>query len=236
MSDSIDSRVTPSLHVHNVTQIDGYDESTRHLLGPTETAFSEAYVAIGKVHDARAAAKRNPVWNEAEQLIQTQNFADKMFNHVAKHFDGALNSLNRGITSLEADLTAPVEAKASYALAVEIRAHTKSLPTEERMTFIKEAITAGDARTAESILGAPAFLSGISSDMQATLTRMYHEHHQPDKSKRLKAMKGAADLIRDRSGLLFGELEKAVGASPEKVAALRAAKNSAENAFRFSGH
>jgi len=75
MPDKIYLRASPSLHVENVAQIDGYDESTRHLLSPTEIAFAEAYAGISKVHDARAAAKRNPVWNEAEQLIQTQALA-----------------------------------------------------------------------------------------------------------------------------------------------------------------
>lgn len=67
--------------------------------------------------------------------------------------------------------------------------------------------------------------------MQTILTRQWHERNSPQLAQRLKAMSGARDLIVQRSGLVFKELEKAVGAPPHKVAALRAAKTAAERAF-----
>lgn len=234
MPDNIDTRISPALHPANVQNIDGYCEDTSYFLQSTEAAFAEAYTGIARVHEARAAAGRNPSWTPAEALIQTQDFADKVFSKVAKSFDGALASLNRSIASLEADLTAPVEARASHVISTEVRAHVKAMPTEQRMDFVLTAIKGGDDRTVQSLLGAPAYLSGLTTEMQQTLTRMYHEHSSPEKSKRLNAMKGAADLIRERSGLLFGELEKAVGEKPHVVAALRAQKAEAEKAFRFS--
>ena len=231
MSDNIDTRVTPSLHPDNVKQIDGYGDDTAHLLAAAETAFSEAYIAIGKVHDARALAAKDPTMNEAAQLITVDDYAQKQFNRVARQFDRVLQDLNKGIASIEVELTAPVEAKASHGVAGEIRAYVKGLPSDERMTFIQQAIRDSDQRTATAILGAPAYLSGMDANMQGILTRMYHEHHAPDKARRVKAMRGAADLLGERGGLLFAEVEKAVGGRPDKIAKLRAAKTASEKHF-----
>ena len=44
-------------------------------------------------------------------------------------------------------------------------------------------------------------------------------------------MRGAKTLIENRGGLLFGELERAVGAKPHEVNRLREAKNASDKAF-----
>lgn len=231
MPTKVDHRVSPSLHADNVKSIDGYDDDTAPVLAPTMTAFDEAYQGIAKVHDARAAAAHNPTWNEAQVVIQTQELADKVFAKVAKGFDSTRANLVKGIAHLEAQLNSPVESKAVASIAAEIRAHAKGLPLGERHGFIRKAINDGDHVTATAVLGAPAYLSGIDANMQKVLLRMYHEHNSASVAKRLKAMIGAKELIEQRAGLVFKELEKAVGMRPDKVKALRAAKNAAEQAF-----
>jgi hypothetical protein len=67
--------------------------------------------------------------------------------------------------------------------------------------------------------------------MQEVLLREYHTTHNPQTAKRLNVMKGALALIDQRSGLVFKEMEKAVGSTPAKVRALRDAKAAAEKAF-----
>lgn len=231
MSDGVDTRVTPALHPRNVHSIDGYGSDTAVYLAPVETAFSEAYIGVGQVHDARAASGRNPTWNEAQQVIQTQDFADQIFARVARSMDSAKANLDKSITSLEAQLSAPVAAKAAQGVASEIRSFTKTMPTGERMAFIQQAITAGDETTITALLGAPSYLSGIDTKTQEVFTRLWHERNSPEIAQRVKAMKGARDLIVERGGLVFMELEKAVGAPPHKVKALREAKTAAERAF-----
>lgn len=233
MSDSVDSRVTPSLHVANVQKIDGYDNDTRIYLGPTETAFSEAYEGIARIHDARAAADRNPSWTEAERLIQTQQFADKTLNSITRRFDSGAASLEASITSLEGELSAPIKSSASQGVASEIRAHAKALSTGERLSFLQHAINDGDDLTVGALLGAPAYLSGIDNQTQAAYTRLYHERANPLTAKKLKAMQGALDLIEQRAGLVFKEVVKAVGSDPYKIQALKLAKTNAEKAFAF---
>lgn len=231
MADNIDSRVTPALHPDNVKSVEGYDAETEVVLAPTMTAFSEAYEGLRKVHDNREAAKRNPTWNEAQQVIMTQDFADKVFARVSKAMDSTRLNLEKGIAHLEQELSQPVENKATHFVGSEIRAHIKGLPIGERLSVIRQAIVDGDHVVASAALGAPAMLSGIDPKMQKVLTRQYHEHHNPQMAKRLKAMQGAKALIEERGGLVFKEMEKAVGMRPDKVKALRDAKNTAEQAF-----
>lgn len=231
MDEEIDTRVTPALHPINVRDLDEWGEDTASILGPAETAFSEAYMGIAQVHTAREKALSNETWTEAQALLQTADFSDKVFEKVAKRFDAVTKTLNTIVEGIETELNAPIEVKAADTLASEIRSHVKGLPTGERMTFVQQAIEADDRRTAESILGAPAFLSGLDADMQAVLTRMFHAKHNPLKEKRLKAAKAGLELIEKRQGLVFTELEKAVGAAPHKIAAIRKSSTAAQAAL-----
>jgi hypothetical protein len=185
MSSEVDTRVTPTLHPDNIKSVDGYDETTAPYLGPVETAFSEAYLGIGLVHTARDKARSNPTWNEAQQVIQTQDLADKVFARIARHFDGAKANLDKGIAFIEGELAAPVTAKAAASVAAEIRTYAKVLETGERMSFVQRAIADGDETTVSSLLGAPPYLSGLTREMQAILTRQWHERNSPQLAQRL---------------------------------------------------
>lgn len=231
MSDEIDTRITPSLHPLNVREIDGYSDETSGILSSTESAFAEAYRQIGKAHDAGEAARADPTLTEAAALVKAQDYADRVLTDVARRFDAAAANLKTIAASIEKELSAPVESRASNSLSAEIRAYVAALPEGERISFVRKAITDDDTRTASAVLGGPAYLSGLNPDMQAVLTRMFHEHHEPLKAKRLKTATLGLDLIGERSGLVFRELEKAVGADPRKVAKFRSAAAKTAKAF-----
>jgi hypothetical protein len=231
MSDNIDTRVSLALHPDNVKEIEGYDDETIAVLAPTVTAFSEAYERIRTVWDGRAKAEKNPSWNENQVIIETDQFAQKQLAVIAKGFDSTRANLVKGIAHLEQELTAPVTSKAAHSVAAEVRAYVKALPTGERMKFIQDALGGGDDVTATAVLGAPAYLSGIDANTQSVFTRMYHERNAPAVSKRLKVMVAAKDMIEQRAGIVFKELEKAVGCPPHKAKALREARTASEKAF-----
>lgn len=231
MADEIDTRVTPSFHPDTVRAIDAYDDDTASILAGTEAAFSEAYIGVGRVHDAREAAKTNPTWNEAQQVIATQDLADKLTVNLAKRFDSATANLTRVIEGLERDLSQPIEGRGVGAMSAEIRAYVKGLPEGQQMGFIRNAIEAGDERTVGAVLGGVPYLSGITPEMQTVLLRLHHEKTNPRAAKQLRAAKAGLELIGERAGLLFGQMEQAVGAKQAKVQKLRAAKAAAEKSF-----
>ncbi|MGY6551812.1 MAG: hypothetical protein ACXIT4_07935 [Erythrobacter sp.] len=223
MSANIDTRISPALHPVNVQKLDGYSEETAGILAMTESAFAHAYEQLAKVFDVGDTVRADPTLTEAAAVLKIADYADKAFVGIAQRFDAATANLKTIVASIESNLTAPVESRASNTLSAEIRAYCKSLPDGERMSFVVKAIKDNDTRSATAVLGAPAYLSGLTNDMQAVLTRQFHETHEPLKAKRLKAAKAGLDLIGERGGLVFSVIQKAVKADPQKVAKLRAA-------------
>lgn len=231
MTDNVDHRITPSLHPENVKSIDGFDEQTAPYLAPTMTAFSAAYEGVRAVLAAKEAAAANPTWNEAQQIIHTDDFAQKHLTRITKSFDVTRSNLDKAIVALEQQLTTPIESKAAASIAGEIRAFVRDMPTEKRHAFIQQALDAADHVTLGAVLGSPPYLSGLDANFQAVYVRHYHERNSPELAQRLKAMKGAKQMIEERAGLVFESMARAVGAPPHKAKALREAKTAAEQAF-----
>lgn len=231
MADNIDTRVTPSFHPDTVRAIDGYNDDTASILAGTEAAFNEAYIGVGRVHDARQVAKTNPTWNEAQQVIATQDLADKLTTQLAKRFDSATANLTRVVEGLERDLSQPIEGNGVGAMAGEIRSYVHALPQGERMGFIQKAIESGDERTVGACLGGPAYLCGITPEMQTALLRMHHAKANPRAAKQLRVAKAGLEMLGQRGPLIFNEMEKAVGEKQTKMQQLRAAKAAAEKSF-----
>lgn len=228
---NVDARITPALHPDNVKQIEGYDDQIAQLLGPTLTAFSTAYEGIKAVWDAKKAASTNPTWNEAQQIIQTSDYAEKHLARITKGFDNVLATLTKQIEHFESELATPLEARAGASMSVEIRKYVHDMPVEKRHQFLQRAIEEGDHITASAVLGAPPYLSGLDANFKKTYLRMWNERATPETARRLKAVQAAKQMVEERAGLVFKELERAVGAPPHKVKALREAKTAAEKAF-----
>lgn len=225
----MDTRVTAGLHPQSVASLEDYDDHTKGHLEQVVQAFTVAYEGAGKVFDARAAAATDPTLTEAAQLIRTQDMADKVFQRAAAAFDKVSSNLQSGIALIEKELTTPVQSRAAQTIAVEIRNYIRTVKSP--MDFVRNAIVTGDVDSASAALGAPAYLSGLTPEAQAVLLRMFHEKQNPALVKRQRAMQSALDLVGQRSGLLFKDLEKAVGVPPHRVKALKDAKAKADKAF-----
>lgn len=136
---SIYPLITPSLHPDNIKHLQGYDEETASYVHIAAQALSEAYEGINDIHKAREASKRNPVWNEAAQLIQTDDFATKKLLKITKSIDSANANLSKSIAHIEKELTTPLTAGANDPVANEIRSHVKNMNNSKRRKFIEEA-------------------------------------------------------------------------------------------------
>lgn len=229
----IDTKVTPSLHPHNIEAIDGYDNETAPAVVEALGAFRTAYDALSNVHKAREAAAKDPTLTDAARLLRVADFAEQHLNTVTKKFDASRTNLVKAINALDNSLNEPLKLRAERpSIAAEVRAHVKALSAAERDKWFSERQRAGDMESLEMVLGAPGgYLSGMSDDERAVRTRMYHEMRQPVVAKRLKVMRAALEMLETRSSLVWGEFEKGIGSSARKVAALRNAKTEAEKAF-----
>lgn len=105
------------------------------------------------------------------------------------------------------------------------------MSASEREKFISEAMRDRDTTVLNAILGAPAVLSGLSKQMLEHHTRQFHEMTNPEVASRLKVMRKALELVEQRSGLVFSEIEKALGARWDVVEKLRKTQDAAAQAL-----
>lgn len=228
----VSTRVTPALHPKNVETIEGLDDTTRPYIAPVATVMDEAYQAIDAIYTAREAAAKNQAWTEAQQLLQVAQFAEKHQQRVLKQVDSVMQNLDKAIKATDEMLQGPLEQQAGMGtLNEEIRRHIKSMSTEERHNFLKEANANGDTKTMTAVLGAPHYLSGMQPAEQQYYLREFHMQRNPDAARRLKVMTAARDLLNERAPLIFGQVERAIGQPWRKVDMIRKAATAAEQAF-----
>jgi|GEM_PF-502838 len=228
----VDTAVTLELHMQNVKAIDGFDEEADKYLAPVVTIFDAAYQTIGDIHKARKQAERNPGWTDAQRILQLAKLGEAQQDKLTKKWDSVYQNLTKQIEALESQFSAPMKAAAERpGIANEIRQHMKSLSNEGRLSLLNDAQKRGDVETLQAVLGAPAYLSGMTEEMRAIRTRMYHEAKAPDAAKRLRISQKAAEMMETRSHYIGTEITKAIGADWAKVKRLREAQDAAEQAF-----
>lgn len=240
---AVDTRVSPAFNALSITEAEFFDEDTQPALQQVADVFSTVHASLGKVFDAKDAASANTAWNEDMRVIKVQEAADRFLAKFAPQLTKVLHNMHSGVAMYEKELSAPIEAQAALTISTQIRDHVKGLakqqgtntldkrPGVSAVGFVQQAIQKGDAVTASAVLGAPAYLSGLTDDMHAVLLRMWHEKQNPVAAKRVKAMSAAAEMIADRGLLLHRTLEKLVGKPPSHARALRDRNAAAEKAL-----
>lgn len=239
----IDTRVSPSFHPQIIASLDEFDDDTRVPLQQVVDAFTSVYEGFGKVHDAKEAAVANSAWTEDMRVIKLQEAADRAFARFAPQLDKVFGNMRNSVAMLEKELSAPVEARAAHTISTSIREHVKGLAQHQggstvdkrggvsAVGFVQAAIQKGDEVTASAVLGAPPYLSGLTDEMHALLLRQWHEKVDPARSKRIRAMRAAMEIIQDRGARIHVELEKLVGKPPAYAKMLRDRNAAAEKAF-----
>lgn len=229
---AISKDVSISLHPDNLLSIDGCNEETLPYISSAVTAFDAAYQGLDSIHKAREAAATNPTLNDVGRLLVVAEFAEKKQLSITRGIDSAMSNLKKGIDAIDMQLSTPFEASAGTSISAEIRAHVKAMPIGERTKFLVTAQRDGDTKTLRAVLGAPAYLSGLTNEEATIRTRQYHEANSPELARRLSVMKKAHDMLGERGGLVLSETEKAIGEPWSKVNSLRVSKNRAEAAFK----
>lgn len=229
---SVYADVTPALHPAVIEELPGYEDHKGYVQGITE-AFSVAYEGIADLHKARAAVARNPTMNEAAQLLMVAKEATKRMDAMTRKFDSATANLSKAIDAIEGDLTRPLATSAAAGpIPTEIRAYVHSLDNDKRSAFLNEAMANKDEQTLAAVLGAPSYLSGITEADKAYRVRRYHEQTKPELAQRLDLMKRAREMAHNRAGLIYMQIEKAMGAPWTRVQELREQTGAAESAFK----
>lgn len=233
METPVNIKVSPALDPETILALDGYTEETASFVGPVFSAFNDAYLTVGKLHEAAALWRNNPAVTPENAMLIVSKEADKQRDRLLRGMDSALRSVEANIAHAEAELSKPLEARALGTLNAEIRAHARTLSREDRSKLLREAMEVEDETTLASILAAPPYLSGLSKEDHAHHLHAFHAQRHPGMVARLTVLRAARDKI-DRDGkLVIRELRKAVGADAKQVQAIDKADAAARAALNI---
>jgi len=234
MSTGIDTRISPALHEATVRELDGYDEETAQYVAPVAEAFSDAYITLGKLHDAKEAASKNQAWTEAQRVLLVAKEADRQQARLCKKFDCVHTSLKKQVDHMDQQLSQPLKEKAGLgSLNGEVRAYAKALSREDRTKMVEQAFEAKDIDTLHALFGAQHFLSGFIPEEHAFYVRRFHEMQNPALVKRLTVTRAAMRAVEERAPLLFPQIDKVLGMRRDKVKVLEKQNEDALAALKF---
>lgn len=229
---TIKTQVSPTCHEVNITNLPDYNDSTKGYVSGAVNAMRATYTAIDSVIAARQAVNRDGSRTPKAKVLAVADAAEKYEKQLQNVYEKTWDDLSKRIAHKEAELTKPVQEFAGIGhVASEIRNHLKTLPREERMGFLNEALQRADEKTLKSILGAPSYLSGLTDLEHGHYVKLYHEQASPDIATQIRLMKASQEKLKQAHKVLLKELEGAVGANRHEVTKLRAANNAAEEAL-----
>jgi len=216
-------QVSPSLHPDMVKVIKGYDVDNASLK-PIRLLLEKTYRLLGSVYTFRESATTNPGWTHAKKIVETANYANKQKAELLPKFEELHSRLASGVREIEEKLSAPLEATENGGtLHGEIRAYFKSLESAgTRNDQLNAAIESGDTLTVNAVLGAPAYLSGLTEKHREHYSQLYRRASNPEKNTEIEMKSSAADFVQSCGALLVAECEKAIGEKPQEVQRLRA--------------
>jgi hypothetical protein len=208
-------------------------------LAAAKEALDVAYKVNGAINDAekqlRALASPDaPVYMHGSKLVKEHGGEEQLAKAAEQATQRALATIDRRVKEIESYrqvLTATVNAAIDHperktpvgiAESTEIRAHIKSLPENERFSFVASAITRGDTRTAAAVLHSPSYLSGLDQDTHGKLRMFAARGFAPTESRILDATSKALDKMSKGAASLVSRTAEVTG-----IAAQRAAKRAA---------
>ncbi|MDB5678392.1 hypothetical protein [Sphingomonas bacterium] len=234
MFDDIDTRVSPALDPETYRAVEGYNDTTRMFVDDVVNAFNDIYVTVGKVHDARQLAEKNPAWTPENRILIVGQEANKQKDRAVRRLALAERDLRARIAHTECELTSPLTERAGLgSLNGEVRSFVRGLDRSKREAFMREALERDDGPTLEAILGAQPFLSGLTPLDHEHFLRLHHVKRNPHLVVRLDLMKRFLDMIERNGSIVHVQFDKAIGAKPSVVGALQVANDQALAALKI---
>jgi len=195
-----------------LAHIDGYEEHGAYVK-PALEALTAAHDGLRRVDELRKKAHylgEKGAWTSEQQVLQIAKEASKLQDAILRKFDAAHKQLSDGIRGTAESLNAPIQGRADTTISRAVWDHVKALPNDKRHSFITDRIEKGDARSIETILSAPGYLSGLDDNFIETYTKMWHAKTQPQLAGRLRVMKEALEIAAARGSRVATEMEGAM--------------------------
>lgn len=210
----------PTYQAENITSLEGYDEHGAGL-SLAVSAFEAMNAAVASIIEARRKSDLDPtLHNEKAKVLKVSLYSDKLTETALKQADAAHRTIQAQIKVVQGELQRAVEASTTSQLATEIRAHCKSQPSA--VQFVSQLIASRDARSVSAVLGAPAFLSGLTEEMKTALTHKWNAERDPTLTGKLSLLEKASERLERAGALLPATMERAMGVKYPLINRLRA--------------
>jgi len=143
---------------------------------------------IRKIEETRKAILDDPTQTEQAKAVNTWKYAKDRFNEIEKEAK-SLPDLSSFIKDMESGIDDTITDRANTNFAREARQRIAEMSEEDRGKFVSKALSDEDYQTSAYVLGAPAFLSGISDAVHEKLKKRYKKEVFTEEMKALEAMK-----------------------------------------------
>jgi len=138
------------------------------------------------------AANRDPRVTEAKHQEDVNRLAESLATRIESSAKRASNLLAEAYQA-EHGVLEELGVTQDNRYGAEIRARLASMSEQERSAAIDKAIQSGDSAVIASILSAPSFVTGISSEKQSAVRNQYMQVRAPEYAGMVQAMKQSAE-------------------------------------------
>lgn len=214
------------------------DEDNIQFVQPAIGALTDAYLTVGKLWDARAAANNNPSWTEAARIEMVGREAEKHMLRILRKIDLASQTITATLTHTRKLMSEPLTEKAGMGtLNNEIRQHVKGLGDRSaREKFMTDAETKNDEKSLAAVLGAPPYLSGFTQVDFDYFVHRYHAKRNPHLNKRVAMLEKTLERLDGITPIIHKEFRKPIGAEFKDFVAIRSASDKAMAALNIQPH
>ena len=162
------------------------------------------------------ALLKDDMKTDKAKALELVKMAECAQSTIAAKFKKTSATLDKNIADIEAQLSKPLNDQ-SGEFNAEIRAHFKTLERQERTDTLNEAIEQGNTETTAAVLGAPAYLSGLTDTEHKHHTHKFHEATNPEWMERLTVVSKVKQAMERTMPIPKIEIEKAIGLTPKQV-------------------
>lgn len=184
----------------------------------------------GKIFDeiekVRTANQADPTQTPKGRTVSTYKFGQKKLAELDEEYE-KLPDLHGMAENLDNSLEKQMRQTASNSFGKEARQRIASMESKDRMQIVSNAIRSDDTHTAQYVLGAPAFLSGLSEQNHDNLKSQFKNRVFKEEMETIEALQNMAvhlekgkRALEDVSGRMRGQAKVAGLDKSEKAAEL----------------
>lgn len=161
------------------------------------STFREIYSSAAKYEEARVALVADPTLTDAAKIHADAQLRQRLVARNAPHFDRARALTRERMERLEARMAEAARPSARTAEAREVRDFVRSLPAEERLTFVHSAATRGDTETVHAVVSSLPYLSGFTMSPKewAALRAEMYATLSPESAAELAGLRRMLDRL-----------------------------------------